>query len=259
MALAAERLAGKVAIVTGAGRGIGREVARRLYEEGARVALLSRSAGPLEEALASIAPGSPDLIAVQCDMNDYDAIPAAIAKVIDAFGTIDILVNNAHNTSSASTCAPFDKTSLTQIDDQMSSGPISSVIAMQVCLPYLKQAGGRIINMGSGSGVSGMANYLPYAMAKEALRAASRVAAREWGQFGITVNTVCPAAITEGVMEHYEAGTVDISRMGPAPIPMGQPYADIAPIVAFLASEDGRYFTGYSYMADGGSFIDAAR
>lgn len=192
-------------------------------------------------------------------MNDYDAIPAAIAKVVATFGTVDILVNNAHNTASASTCASFDETSLTQIQEQMSSGPISSVIAMQSCLPFLKKAGGRIINMGSGSGVSGMVNYLPYAMAKEALRAASRVAAREWGQFGITVNTVCPAAITEGVIEHYEAGTVDISRLSPGPIAMGQPYEDIAPIVAFLASEDGRYFTGYTYMADGGCFIDAAR
>jgi len=260
MRLPATRLQGKVAIVTGAGRGIGRAIARRFADEGASVALVSRSAAPLDEAVALISADGGNVIGIQCDMTDRAAIPVAVAKIVSRFGTIDILVNNAHDTSVASTCAPFAGASVDQMLQQFASGPLAAVLAMQACLPNLKTGGGRVINIASGSGVMGMINYLPYAMAKEALRAATRVAAREWAAFGITVNSICPIAETDGTKEHFASGVLEPGLGKPLPIArLGSAYDDIAPLVAFLASDDSRYLTGYTYMADGGGSMDAAR
>ena len=131
---------------------------------------------------------------------------------------------------------------------------------MRCCFPYLKEQKGAVINMGSIAGVAGSALFLAYAPAKEAIRAASRVAAREWGQFGINVNVICPVAVTDAfaeamenpeVRQRVEARTV----LGYA----GLPDKDVAPVAVFLASEDARYMTGHTFMVDGGSSIDAGR
>lgn len=122
---------------------------------------------------------------------------------------------------------------------------------MQLCFPYLKTSkAGRVINMGSAGGVLGMVGYAPYGMAKEAIRALTRVAAREWGVDGITVNNVMPIADTFG------------SDRPPLPNVLnrnGSPEDDIAPVILFLASKDSQFITGYSLTPDGGMVIDAAR
>lgn len=253
-------LSGKVAIVTGAGRGIGRGIAQRFAEEGAKVALVSRTKKYLDEAVELIKNAGGTAIGIPCDVMEEGAIEAAVQQVVDTWGTVDILINNAHDVSVETMMTPVAEAKPEQLHHQFGSGAIPALKAMQACLPHMqKQGGGRIVNMGSSVGIKGNDGFLPYAMAKEAVRALTRVAAREWGQYGITVNNVCPAAMTPGAAEVFK---MPIAAQASAARPIdkvGDPYEDISPVVLFLASPGAGYMTGYTLMADGGTNIDTAR
>ena len=129
---------------------------------------------------------------------------------------------------------------------------------MQACYPYLRTKGGRVINMGSSAGIMGAPGLGAYAMAKEAIRALTRSAAREWGPEKITVNCICPVAMTDSYTQAEETGELPV-KVENALDRIGTPDEDIAPVALFLASDDGRYLTGTTLMADGGFMIDAAR
>lgn len=162
----------------------------------------------------------------------------------------DILVNNAFDPNAVASSV-IDLT-IDQLQRNFDTGPIASLRAMQACYPYLKASGaGRVINFGSPAALLGMAPYAPYNMAKEATRALTRTAAREWGADGITVHNIQPVAETWG--------DVDVPPSANALGRYGSPEDDIAPVVLFLASEDARYLTGYTLTSDGGMVIDGAR
>lgn len=133
-------------------------------------------------------------------------------------------------------------------------GPVAFLRTMQAAYPYLKASGeGRVINFGSLAGITGLPPYAPYNMAKEAVRALTRVAAREWGVDKITVNNVLPVADTWGAAAlNAPAPTSALARFG-------SPEEDIAPVVLFLATKDAQFITGYSLTPDGGSIIDSSR
>ncbi len=191
------RLNGKVAIVTGASRGIGRASAKLLAAEGARVAVLSRSSEGIERVVADIVEAGGTAVGVVCDVGEVDQIRAAVDKVVAAYGRIDILVNNAFD-GSAVMSSVIDL-SVEQLRRNFDTGPIAYLRFMQACYPHLKESGeGRIINFGSMAGTLGLAGYGPYNMAKESVRALTRTAAREWGADNITVNNVLPIADTWG-------------------------------------------------------------
>jgi 3-oxoacyl-[acyl-carrier protein] reductase len=256
-------LSGKVAFVTGAGRGIGRAVALRLAQEGAAVAAVSRTAAQVEQTAADIVAAGGRAIGFACDIGADGSVEAAIARTQAELGPVDILVNNAHNTHFPTMTGNTETIALAQIDDQMRSGPNAALRAMQACFPHMKEHGGRIINMGSASGTRGMAGFTPYAMSKEAMRALSRCAAREWGKYGITVNVICPSADTDSVTNAMQHGLERIMKMNhaaPGPIArMGDSDKDIAPLVAFLAGPEAGFLTGYTYWVDGGSSLDTSR
>ena len=244
------RLNGKVAIVTGAGRGIGRAVAERFAAEGAKVAVLSLTPGNVDRVVTDIQAAGGTSIGVVCDIADPNQIREAVDKVVAAFGQIDILVNNAFDPSSVA--SPIKDLSVEQLQRNFNTGPIAYLRMMQACYPHLQASGdGRVINFASCAGVLGMVNYGPYAMAKEAIRALTRVSAREWGADNITVNNVVPVAITYGADAGAAPGT-PLARLG-------SPEEDIAPVVLFLASKDAQFLTGYSLTPDGGMIIDSAR
>ncbi len=246
------RLDGKVAIITGAGRGIGRATAKLFATEGAKVAVLSLTPANVDAVVADIEAGGGIALGVPTDVGDAGQIKAAIDKVATTWDGIDILVNNAFDPSVVQSSV-LDL-SVEQLQRNFDMGPVAFLRTMQAAYPYLKASGeGRVINFASLAGVTGLPPYAPYNMAKEAVRALTRVAAREWGADKITVNNVLPVANTWGV------DAADLPAPSNALARFGSPEEDIAPVVLFLASEDSQFITGYSLTPDGGSIIDSAR
>lgn len=250
------RLEGKVAIVTGAGRGLGKAIAKLFAAEGCAVAVVSLTEPNARRTAEEIEAAGGRAIFITADVADVDAVPGVVAKVIEAFGTVDILVNNAMEFSSV--VGNVIELTQAQVARQFLGGPQAALAFMQACYPYLDGNGGRVINMGSSAGVKGAPGLGAYAMAKEAIRALTRSAAREWGTRNITVNCICPIAMTDSFTQAEDTGKFAV-KIDNALDRVGDPDTDIAPVALFLASEDGRYMTGHTLMVDGGYMIDAAR
>ncbi|MEC5344035.1 SDR family oxidoreductase [Brenneria populi] len=243
------RLEEKIAIVTGAGRGIGRATARLFAAEGAKVAVLSLTQKNIDAVVADIQSAGGTALGVRCDVSDAAQIQSAVDQVVAAWGGIDILVNNAFDPSAVQSSVL--ELSVEKLQRNFDMGPVAYLRIMQAAYPYLKASGaGRIINFGSAGGLLGMVGYAPYGMAKEAVRALTRVAAREWGADGITVNNIMPIADTFGSDRPPLPNVFDRN---------GSPEEDIAPVALFLASRDSQFITGYSLTPDGGMIIDSAR
>lgn len=244
------RLDGKIAIVTGAGRGIGRATAKLFAAEGAKVAVLSLTPANIDAVVADIEAAGGTAFGVACDVSDAGQIKVAVDKIAAIYGGIDILVNNAFDPSAV--FSSVIDLSVEQLQRNFDMGPIAYLRMMQACYPYLKASGaGRVINFGSAAGIVALLPYAPYGMAKEAVRALTRMAAREWGADNITVNNMLPVADTWGAAD-----------VPPPNVPLGRygsPEDDIAPVVLFLASKDAQFITGYSLTPDGGMIIDSAR
>lgn len=244
-------LDGKVAIVTGAGQGIGRGIALALAKEGAAVVIAEMN----EEAAGSTASEIKELgmkaLAITCNVRKRQDVEAVVAAAVDEFGTIDILVNNAQ----AARPAPLEEHTDEDMALALESGLMGTFYFMQTCFPYFKEHGGKIINFASGAGLLGLANFASYAATKEGIRGLTRVASREWGKHNINVNVVCPCGNSPGQIwwaetmpDQYQAflATVPMGRIGDCE-------KDIGRAVVFLASPDSDYITGQTIMVDGGS------
>jgi|KBSSwiStaDraftv2_1062776.scaffolds.fasta_scaffold39742_2 NAD(P)-dependent dehydrogenase (short-subunit alcohol dehydrogenase family) len=252
------RLGGKVAIITGAGRGIGRAMARRFAAEGAKIVVASITPANVEALTAELNEkhGAGTAIGVVCDIGEEADIKNVVARAVEAFGTVDIAVNNAFELASG--MHSVLDTTAEHFHRQMVTGPLAALRMMQEVYPLMEGRDGRILNFGSPASVEGYPGFAPYNMAKEAIRGLTRTAAREWGGKQITVNALMPVAFTEGVQKAVEEGLASAEATSPIPR-MGNLDEDIAPVALFLVSPEARYVTGYSFHADGGFKIDAAR
>ncbi|MCB1038850.1 MAG: SDR family oxidoreductase [Acidimicrobiales bacterium] len=245
-----DRLQGRVAIVTGAGQGIGRGVALALAGEGARVALVGRTEAKVQAVAEEVGQRGGSAWAIHCDVSDRAQVDRMVQEVIEQAGQLDILVNNAQ----AFTFVSLEDCTVEDLDLLYRSGVLGTFHCSQAALPHLKERGGSIINFGTSSALTADPTFGPYAMAKEAIRAMTKVAASEWGPHGIRVNAVCPTALSPAFQAYADANPEAAAAMASArPLGrMGDPELDIGRAVVAIASDDLRYLTGATLMLNGG-------
>jgi NAD(P)-dependent dehydrogenase (short-subunit alcohol dehydrogenase family) len=252
MAEGLNRLAGKVAIITGAGQGIGAAIAECYAREGARVLITGRTLEKLEEVAKTITGAGGACIPMVALAGEIDDAKKTVEKAVSEWGRVDILVNNAHTFTDYLPILDDKMEEHCKIDFQ--SAFFGSLQLMQLCHPLMKkQGGGAIINMGSSYGPRSEPGFLAYSASKEAIRSLTRTAAKEWGPDGIRVNTILPSALTPKSIWYLEdSGTYDDELAKVAMRRFGEP-RDIAPTCLFLASDEGDFVTGQTIGVDGGS------
>ena len=238
------KLEGRVAIVTGAGQGIGRAIAEKLRDEGAGVIVADKNSETAAKTAAEIG-GTAHV----SDVSDPDQVSALVAAAVDQFGRIDILVNDA----AIVPFVPWEELDFAEWRRVMSVNIDGVFLMCKAVYPHMKAAGyGRIVNIASNVVTAGTPNMAHYVSSKGAVFAFTRSLATEVGAHGITVNAVAPGlTASEGVLAspHAEAFDFVVSLQS---IPRRGVPADIAPAVAFLASEEAHWITGQMLTADGG-------
>jgi NAD(P)-dependent dehydrogenase (short-subunit alcohol dehydrogenase family) len=247
-------LEGKVAIVTGARRGIGRAEALTLAAAGATVCVsdvfFDDELKSIEKEVAEL--GGQSLV-LECDVTKKEHIDNVVAQTAEKFGRIDILVNNAQT---GLTPVLWEELTDELVTQSFESGPLASYRFMQGVFPYMKEQGwGRIINTASGASRGGVANFGHYAMAKGAVASLTYAAATDWGRYGITCNVIFPAILTPSLQGYLDSSPDARAAMEEA-IPVhyiGEPLKDLGPIVLFLASDASGYLTGHPFFIDGGA------
>jgi 2-hydroxycyclohexanecarboxyl-CoA dehydrogenase len=246
------RLAGDVAVVTGAAQGVGRGIALALASEGASIAVIDRNHAGALDAAAECRGRGVRAEAFECDVADRGAVSSTVAAIVETFGGFRILVNNAHAFTLG---LPILDTTIDDMEQSWRTAVLGTLWFMQAAYETLAVGGGAILNIGSGSALDGDSGSASYASAKEGVRVLTRVAAREWGPHGIRVNTLCPfsrsprweafAAEHPGRVER-QAASLPLRR---AP---GDPELDIGRAALFLVSDDSGYVTGQTLFVEGG-------
>lgn len=247
------KMKGKVVLITGGGKGIGRGLSEAFAEEGANLIITGRDEVALQKAKEELetAYGN-QVLALQGDGGIEEQVKHVIAKAIETFGHLDVLVNNAMASRSGTMLKNHTKE---DFDLAINSGLYGVFFYMREAYPYLKESKGAIINFASGAGFSGQVGQASYAAAKEGIRGLSRVAATEWGPDGINVNVVCPLVETPQMLkwkeeypEHYEKTIqgIPLQRFGNAK-------NDIGRTCVFLASDDASYISGETIVLQGGA------
>lgn len=238
-------LAGRTAIVTGAGRGLGRAIATRLAADGATVAAID----------IDVAPDGPEgLTSWTCDVTQSDAVTATVEAIATRLGGIDILVNNAGLLSGRDSLLDASPDELHRFFDVNAVGALRMV---QACFPYLRDSHhrGRVINIASRTFFTGAPGQIGYVASKGALIGMTRVMARELGEHRIAVNAVMPAQVaTPGTCAHSGEDVFARTMSQQAIHEFVTPEA-FAGMVAFLASPDGSLITGQSLVYDGGGLL----
>lgn len=244
------RLSGKVALVTGAGQGVGQGIALALAAEGARLALAGRTLAKVENTRRQIEARGGEALAIECNVRQMESLEACVKAVAQRFGGLNILVNNAQEVP----LGTLEKVTDEAFGAGWESGPLATFRLMKLCYPHLK-GDGNIVNLATAGGFRwDSSGYSAYGAVKEAIRQLTRGAACEWAQDGIRTNAILPLADSEG-LKSWTAARPEEAAAYFATIPMrrvGKCEEDIGRFVATLCSEDCRYVNGQSIALDGG-------
>ena len=234
-------LEGKVALVTGAGRGIGRGIAEELAAQGAKVACAARSIDELEELAQSIKDAGGEAMAVAIDMGDMGALDSALETVVNAYGRLDILVNNAGMNARQ----PIDEVTEENYDRIMNVNLKGLYFLSQKAARYMaKNGAGKIINIGSLTTGYALAKVSVYTATKGAVGQLTKAQAVEFGKDNIQVNAICPGFVLTSLTEKMGESRVALGRLAKP--------EDMAGTAAFLASPASDYVTGQCIYVDGG-------
>lgn len=246
------KLDGKIALITGAGQGIGQGIALALAKEGAAIAVAGRTESKLHttcEMLTALGARSESVV---CDVSRREDISEAVERTAQLFGGVDILVNNANDCKPGPILSVVDE----EYERSFATGPLATLRMMQFCYPHMKnRGGGTIVNLVTSAAVRwDTSNYGAYGSIKEGMRSLTRSAACEWGRDGIRVLAVAPHAKTPA-LERWMDNNPEAAAEFVGSVPLGRigdPEVDIGRAVAFLVSEDAGYLTGATIPLDGG-------
>jgi NAD(P)-dependent dehydrogenase (short-subunit alcohol dehydrogenase family) len=251
--------AGRTALVTGAAKGIGRATVEQFARAGARVALVDRDERALAAACDEL--GLKDqVLAILADVADANAVESAVADCVNAFGGLDILVNNA----AVHFARAIDKYTAEEIDWILSVNLKGALHAVRSALPALRQSRGVIVSVSSMTGLVGQANGAVYVASKGALISLTKALALELAADGIRVNCVCPAGVDTPLMRGWAATLPDPEEVlrGQAAMHltnrMATP-AEIAAVILFLASPAASFITGIALPVEGGATLGYRR
>lgn len=242
-----KRFIDKVVIVTGAGSGMGAATVKRFASEGARVVLVGRSADKLEAVAAGLQPGQK--LVYPADVSDWAQVQALVARTVEYFGQLDVLVNNAG-------VAPVGKVTDASIEDwhKVFSIDVDGVFhGCRAAMPHLIKSRGCIVNVSSVSGLGGDWKMSFYNAAKGAVSNFTRALALDHGADGVRVNAVCPS-LTRSELTEDMFGNEELMAKFAERIPLGRAAEpeEVADVIAFLASHDARFVTGVNLPVDGG-------
>lgn len=241
-------LDGKTALVTGASRGIGQAISRRLAVAGANVAGLDVDAGPLHETQALVEENDREFMAIEADVTEFDQMEEAARQVVDTFGSLDVMVNNAGITRD-NLLIRMDQQDWDQVIAVNLTGVFNGVKA--VARPMMRQKSGSIVNISSVVGLLGNPGQVNYSASKAGVLGVTKSAAREMAKRGVRANAVAPGYIKTRMTEELGDEARE-ALMNQIPLQqLGTP-EDVAEAVLFLSSDASRYITGQVISVDGG-------
>jgi len=248
------RLAGKTALITGGGTGIGRACAVLFAREGAKVAVAGRRAEPLAAVAAELSGAGEQAFAVVCDVTKSAEVERAVQSVVARFGRLDVVVNNA----GAVLAATAEETSEADWDRLLGVNLKGTFLLSRAVLPELRKAGGGvIINIGSVLGLVGMKQRAAYSAAKGGVTLLTKAMALDHAHEGIRINCICPSLVETELIRELFSVVPDPEahrRQRIAQIPLGRlgRPEDVAQLALFLASEESSWLTGAALPLDGG-------
>lgn len=249
-----DRLAGKVAIVSGGAGGIGRAIAERIANEGGRVLVTDIDIDGAEAIAETLGDNAS---AFRFDAYDRSSIEAMVEAAVERYGKLDILVNNAADTSLTTLDGTVDETDVATFDKSIAANLRAVFIATKAALPHLLESRGAIVNISSGSAIRGDTWLVSYSAAKAGVLSLTRNTAVMYGKQGVRCNSICPGFIAHGrareMMPETLKSVLDVSYT----TRNGEP-EDIAALTAFLASDDAAFINGENVVCDGGHSVAAA-
>ena len=244
-----DRFTDKVVFITGAASGIGRAAAIAFAAEGARIAILDRSADALKAVHASVEQAGGEVLSITGDVSSPEQVEASVRQVIDRFGRLDVAFNNAGVENKA---APVHEIEVSEWDRILDINLRGTFVCMKHELAQMvKQGSGVIVNTSSGAGIRGVAGGAAYAASKHAIIGLTRSAALDYAKQNIRINAVLPGNIETPMMDRFTGGdiqkAIDLEPVGR----LGKP-EEIAEAVLWMASDLGGFVTGAATVVDGG-------